>query len=134
MESWRRTWREGFSPLLSIESLEALRDALASGDARLIRGYTVFPMGPSTLLFVEKCCPVAWTGWQGEGLETVGEINDYFARMCAEADKALGEPAACGYFTAAWDNEEISREELLEEVNLALSMRYAEGGALATTG
>jgi hypothetical protein len=115
-----------------MKSLEALRQALVYEDKRLLRGDTLIPLGgwdmPKAL--VSSCCPVAWCGWQGEGLHMVYEIQDFFARICHEADKLLGEEAACGYFTAAWDANEISRDELLSEVELALQ----RGGELAATG
>ena len=43
MESWRKVWREGVEPLLSLGSLEALRNGLANDDARLLQGATTTP-------------------------------------------------------------------------------------------
>ena len=43
MESWRKVWREGLAPLLSDNSLRALRRALVEDDPRLIQGATTTP-------------------------------------------------------------------------------------------
>jgi hypothetical protein len=62
---------------------------------------------------------VAYTGL-AEGLETVGEVEEYFARMCCECDKALGEEAGARWFLNWWD--ETPRAEavtgLLAEVEM----------------
>jgi hypothetical protein len=41
---------------------------------------------------------VGYCAWQGDGLETVAEVEEFFARVCFEADQVLGEPAACRWF------------------------------------
>jgi hypothetical protein len=67
----------------------------------------------------------AFGGWQGEGLETVGQVEDYFARLCQRCNTALGEPAACRWFLN-WADEAPRgqlRKELLPEVELALAAR-----------
>lgn len=100
MESWRKVLREGLAPLLSTRALEALQAALVSDDVRLLQCFTTSPPPLQTLQDwpVEAACPIGYCGWQGEGLETVGEVETYFARICAECDQRLGEPAACRWF------------------------------------
>ncbi|MBL8867925.1 MAG: hypothetical protein JNK93_20395 [Planctomycetia bacterium] len=127
MESWRNVWRNGFVPTLSEPGLAALRDALRGDDARLTQGSTTTP---PPLLCVqdwpcEGACALGFCGWQGEGLTTVGEVEEYFARACYEADHRLGEPAACRHFLNWFDDTPrgAMRRELLAEVELALATR-----------
>jgi len=128
MESWRKVWREGFAPVLSTAGLQALRDALTKDDTRLIQGSTSSP--PPLMCVqdwpVEAACALGFCAWQGEGLETVGEIEDFFARTCFEADQHLGEPAACRYFLNWFDGtpRPEMRKALLEEVNRTLAERF----------
>jgi len=127
MESWRKVWRDGLAPHLSTAGLEALRRALLADDGRLVQGATTVP--PPLMCVqdwpVEAACVLGYCGWKGDGLETVGEVEEYFARMCFEADKALGEPAACRWFLNWFDETPRSeaRQELLAEVNRALLQR-----------
>ena len=96
MESWRKVWREGLAPLISSEGLEALRSALQCDDARLLQGATTTPPPLQCVQDwpVEAACALGFCGWQGEGLESVAEVEEYFARLCFEVDQHLGEPAA----------------------------------------
>ena len=127
MESWRKVWREGVEPLVSTEGLEALRQALVSDDARLLQGATTTP--PPLMCVqewpVEAACAVGFCGWQGDRLETVGQVEEFFARLCYDADRRLGEQAACRYFLNWFDDasREDMRRDLLAEVELALDER-----------
>ena len=71
-------------------------DALTGDDPRLTQGSTTTP--PPLMCVqdwpVEAACALGYCGWQGDELETVGEVEEFFARMCFEADQRLGEPAA----------------------------------------
>jgi hypothetical protein len=133
MESWRKVWREGVVPLLSTGSLEALRRGLLADDERLVQGATTTPPPlPSVQDWpVEAACALGYCGWQGEGLETVAEVEEFFARMCFEIDQRLGEPAGCRWFLNWFDEtpRPAMRQELLGEVNLALAIR--RGGEAA---
>jgi hypothetical protein len=64
-------------------------------------------------------------GWQGEELKTVGEVEEFFARACFDADQRLGEPAACRWFLNWFDDTPRNRmrHELLEEIELELNKR-----------
>ncbi len=123
MDDWRRVFRDGLAPLLSVQALEALRQALASDDPRLIQGGTVLPLVHDWP--VDAACPVAFCGWQAEDLGTVAEVEEFSGRMCHEIDQCLGEGAACRGLLNWID--ESSREEmrtaLLAEVNLTLAER-----------
>jgi hypothetical protein len=127
MESWRLVWRDGFVPVVSTAGLEALRDALQADDSRLTQGSTTTP--PPLMCVqdwpVEAACALGFCGWQGENLETVGEVEEFFARLCFEADQRLGEPAACRWFLNWFDDtpRDEMRQELLNEVQRALVER-----------
>ena len=129
MESWRFVWREGFVPVLSTPGLQALRQALLTDDHRLTQGSTTTP--PPLMCVqdwpVEGACALGICGWLGDGLETVGQVEEHFARCCFEADQRLGEPAACRWFLNWFDDTPRSRmrHELQAEVERALSERNA---------
>jgi hypothetical protein len=127
IESWRMVWREGFAPVLSTAGLVALQQALRSDDHRLTQGSTTTP--PPLMCVqdwpVEAACALGFCGWQGEDLETVGEVEEFFARACFEADERLGEPAACRWFLNWFDDtpRDQMRKLLLEEVERVLAER-----------
>ncbi len=127
MELWQKVWREGLEPLLTGEALEALRQGLACDDSRLQQGVTTTP--PPLMCVqdwpVEGACALGYCGWVGDGLETVGQVEEFFARMCFEIDQRLGEPAGCRWFLNWFDDtpREDMRREMLGEVLRALSLR-----------
>ena len=129
MDSWRKVWRDGLAPLISTAGLEALATALHDDDARLLQGATTTPPPLQCVQDwpVEAACALGYCGWQGEGLESVAEVEEYFARLCFEVDQRLGEPAACRWFLNRFD--ETPRDEmrslLLAEVNRTLARRRA---------
>jgi hypothetical protein len=126
----RRVWREGFIPELSTRHLEALRDALANDDPRLIQGGTTVP--PPLMAVadwpVEAACLLGYCGvvdHGGFGRALVGPVEEVFAELCFRADQRLGEPAACRFVLNAFDDmpREEMRREFLAEVELALAAR-----------
>ena len=128
-EMWKLVWRQGFAPVLSTRALDALADGLRRDDPRLTQGSTTTP---PPLLCVqdwpcEAGCGVAYAGWLGEELSTVGEVEEFFARACFDADQKLGEPAACRFLLTWFDDapRDEMRRDLLEEVERALSERAA---------
>jgi hypothetical protein len=127
LESWRVVWRSGFAPLISTAGLLALRRALTADDPCILQGATTSP--PSMMSVenwpVDGTDAIGFTGWKGEGLDTVGEVQEYFARLCHEADIRLGEAAACRYFLNWYDDtpRDAMRRELLAELALTLSQR-----------
>ncbi len=149
MESWRKVWRDGFVPLLSRKALEGLLEALEDDDCRLLQGGTTMP---PPLSYVsdwpcEAACAVGYCGAVEMGgllpppsyerslgevptsavVATVGEVDEYFARMCWECDRELHEPAGCRHFLNWFD--ETPRGEMfalmIPEVNLALAQKEA---------
>src|SRR5262249_43699412 len=105
MTAWQRAWRVGIAPQLSRAGLLALKRALVDDDPALIQGATTQPP-PLQAVYewpVEGACAISYAGWKGEGLKTVGEVEGFFARVCYEADQALGEAAGCRHFLTAYD-------------------------------
>jgi hypothetical protein len=133
MEAWRKVWREGVAPHLSTAGLEALQRALASDDPRLLQGATTSPPPLQCVQdwAVEGACVIGFCGWQGDGLETVADVEECFARVCFEADQALGEPASCRWFLNWFDEtpRDEMRHQLLSEVARALAQRQGHNGA-----
>ena len=128
MESWRHVWRVGFQPLISTAGLRALAEALRQDYLRLKQGCTTDPV-PMHYVRDWPCqgaCAVSYCGWQnGQGIETVGEVEEYFADLCFRADQALGELRACRWFLN-WFDETPRAEafrELLAEVDTELMRR-----------
>src|SRR5438270_567021 len=106
METWRRVWREGIAPQVSELGLEALRAGLVEDDGCLLQGATTLPPPLQSVRDwpVEGACALGYCGWQGEGLETVADVEEYFARLCFEADRLVGEPAAARLFLNWFDD------------------------------
>src|SRR5438093_93489 len=129
MESWQKVWRDGFAPGISTRGLRALRKALLADDARLTQGATTVPPPLASVIDwpVEAACVLGFGAWQGDGLETVGDVEEFFSRLCYEADCRLGEPAACRWFLNWYDEvpREEMRREMLAEVNRVLARRQA---------
>lgn len=130
MESWRKVWREGIAPLLSTASLEALRDALKSDDKRLIQGATCEPPPLACVADweVQGACALSYAGWQGDGLQTVAEVEEFFVTVCHAIDQRIGEAAGCRYFLN-WYDETTRTEmlrELLPEVQRAIRLRKSD--------
>jgi len=127
MESWRMVWREGFIPALPTAGLEALRDALREDDPRLAQGATTTPPPLMSVQDwpVEAACALGLCGWLGAGLVSVGEVEEFFAKVCFEADQRLGEPAGCRWFLNWFDDTPRTemRRLLLAEVERALANR-----------
>jgi hypothetical protein len=127
VETWRRVWRDGVAPVLSTNGLRALRLALVADDPRLTQGSTTTPP-PLKCVFdwpVEAADVVGFCAWQGDGLGTVGEVEQHFATTCFKADEAMCQPAAVRYFLNWFDDtpRDDMRRELLAEVDLVLAAR-----------
>ncbi len=127
MECWRTVWRNGIAPQISDVGLSVLRMALVSDDPRLLQGATTTPPPLQRLQDwpVEAACVLGYCGWQGEGLETVAEVEEYFARACFDADQRIGEPTACRWFLNWADDtpRDEMRRLLLDEVELIIAYR-----------
>lgn len=135
-EAWQIAWRSGIAPNLSTEGLLRLRSALENDDRALLQGTATFPPPLEALKAqpVEGACAVSYCGWQGDDLGTVGEVEAFFARVCFETDRRLGEPAGCRWFLNWFD--ETPRDEmrrlLLAEVKETLARRAGESSRIAS--
>ena len=130
MDSWRKVWREGLVPQISTAGLEALRAALHSDDPQLLQGATTSPPPLQCVQDwpVDGACALGYCGWRGDGLETVAEVEEFFARMCFEIDQRMGEPAACRWFLNWFDDtpRPEMRQHLLAEVQRELARRLSD--------
>ena len=123
VDAWRSTLRKGFIPLMSTGALVGA--GAGAGDGRP----EVDPGGddhaPALQAVQDWPCEAAdfvgYGGWQGDGLDTVGEVEEFFARLCFECDNRLGEPAGCKHWLNYWD--ETPRNEAFE--NALWEVRYA---------
>jgi hypothetical protein len=127
MQTWRHVWRDGVAPLLSTSALKVLRQVLESDDKRLIQGATTTPP-PLQCVHdwpVEGACLLGYCGWQGEHLETVADVEEFFARLCFEVGQRLGDPGASRWLLN-WFDEEM-RTQLLAEVRGIVALRAGPG-------
>lgn len=147
MESWRKVWRDGFVPNLNLNQLQVLHQALEVNDPRLIQGATSTP--PPLMCMqdwpIECGCLVTYCGVAEVGgfksltikdyLDrkksnpkpcTVGTAEEWFARLCFQADQLLGESAACRWVLTWFDDtpRDTMRRELLAE--LAVNIKAKE--------
>lgn len=129
MDSWRTVWREGIAPRLSTVGLQTLARALAVDDPRLVQRATTLPPPLQCMAMspVEGACVVGFCGWQGDGLASVGEVEEFFAGICFETDQHFGEPAACRWFLNWFDDtpRDEMRRQLMGEVRWVLNQRRA---------
>lgn len=107
MESWRKAWQEGILPQMDDKALLSLLHALKENNPKLIQHATTQP--PSLQCVedwdVEGACALSWLGWQGgKLLLTVGEVGEFFSRVCSHADQYLREPAGIRWFLNWYDN------------------------------
>ena len=137
LPAWKRVWRLGIVPQLSMHGLEALRRALLTDDKRLLQGATCSPPPLHCVSdwLVEGADAISFTLWQGDGYGTVGQLEERFASVCCRASNDLGEPAAIRYFLNWWDESprEKARQQLLIECDLALIGRLPQEATAETT-
>lgn len=120
---WRRAWRRGLCPLLPTAGLIALRDALTQDSPELRQQETTGP----PLRRDSRCrgaCAVALCGWKGKGLQTVGDVEDFFVRASMRAGRRLTAKAVDAFF--AWYDDaprEEMRRGLLRETDHELARR-----------
>lgn len=130
VQAWRKVFRDGLVPSLSTDHLIALKMGLTMNDPRLLQGATTTP--PPLMCTqdwpVECACLVGYAGWQGDGLQTVGETEEFFARKCYEIDQRIGEPAGVRWLLNFWDEtpREVLFPLILEEVQRAIDQRMLQ--------
>lgn len=129
MQLWRKVWRV-MAVQAGASGLYALLDALEADDSRLTQMATTLrrpeghPAGSPLELPPLGACALALCGWLGDGLTSVAEVEEYFGRMCQQADATLGETGAARWFLNWYDEtpRAVMRELLLSEVRFALGL------------
>lgn len=122
-------WRNGFFPAMSTASLAALRRGIERADAALAHGQTTEP--PDFVCY-EDClplaaCAVCYAGWKGDGLQTVGELSQYFFAVCAHANARLGGDGECAPGLNYWDfDNQEARRALLPLLEQEIARRQVE--------
>lgn len=129
MESWRLIFREAIAPKLlehAPNSLAVILAAIEDDDPRMVQGSTTTP--PPLMCVqdwnLEAGCVICFGGWQGGGgVTTVGEAEEFFAKVVFEADQLAGEPAASRWFLNWFDDtpRPEMRRELAGEIRFILS-------------
>jgi hypothetical protein len=131
-EAWKRVWRIGIVPQLTIRGLEGLKLALEQDRPSLITGSTMQPPPLACMAneAVEACCPLCYAILDGlrPTAVSVGPLEERFAEACFKASELCGEPGAIRYFLNFVDEtpREEMRKALLVEVNLALIGRMPQ--------
>jgi hypothetical protein len=127
IESWRKCWRDGVAPALSDAALAAMVSAIEADDPALIQGATTYPppLHCNSDLAIESACLIGLAGMRSQGLETVGEVEFFFAKTCQQVNEQLGVPDAVRDFLNWFDDtpREQMRQELLPELNRAILER-----------
>lgn len=132
LPAWKKVFREGLLPHVGGVELRTLRRLVIEDDKRLLQGATTTP--PPLMCVqdwpVEAACLTGMCGWakltDGELSEvTVGEVKEYFARMCYSIDQTVGEPGGCRHLLNWWDEtpRDEARRKLLSEIELALTSK-----------
>ena len=127
MDKWKEVFVKGFAPVIKTEGLLALKQALVVDDPKLIQGATTSPP-PMTCVQdwpCEAACGIGYCGWQGDGLHIVCDVEEYFAKVCFQADQFLGEPAGCRHFLNWFDDSprSVVREKLIPVIDEILVER-----------
>jgi hypothetical protein len=125
INSWRTVFHRGIVPHLPLAALQDLRDALAIGDpAAMLQGAATSPppLLPLYNFPVTAASPLVYAVMRARGLKTVREADEAFTRFCRHVESTLDEAATRIFFDFWHDTPlEIAREELLEEVDVALA-------------
>ena len=122
--TWKTCWRKGIAPQLTDRHLEVLRDGLRDDDPALIQSHTVLPWiahDPD----VVGACAVAYCGWKGDLIQTCHAVEEFFDKVCNEADRRLGDKKTCRWFMNWFDEtpRDEMRREFLAEVQRTLDAR-----------
>lgn len=126
METWRKVLRDGFFPVLPTPGLQFAAELLRNDDKRLLQGANTTPPSLNCVKDwpCEAACIIGVCGL-GNGAETVGEVEQFFAKSCFDADQKLGVPAECRHFLNWFDDtprDEV-RRQLLPEIESELKRR-----------
>jgi hypothetical protein len=107
------------APHLPRAGLEALVGHIdAGGD--LLRLWTVVPGGVARRedgAAVACCCPLAFVGWKGAALATVGAVVEWVQALRWRSPEAV-----CA-FTSAWDRGDVTEAQLRAAAAASLEAR-----------
>jgi hypothetical protein len=132
LESWRKVFREGIVPQVSVAGLQNLAQALERDDPRLLQGVTSNPPALACMANdpVEGCC--AWCflllDHKRPYQVSVGALDQRFAESCFKASQLCGEAGSARYFLNFLDEtpRDEMRKLLLVEVLAALVGRQSQ--------
>lgn len=87
-------------------------------------------------VLVEEACFIGYAGWQGEGLQSVVEVVDFFDRLCDRIGHKLGDYCGAGRFLDWFDKtpRQEMRYEMIKEVDLALFDRELQEHVVTSLG
>lgn len=130
MEPWRKVWRAGYAPELSLAALQCLRTGLESDDPALLQRQTTQPRIGFEVMDVamEGADALCYGPWRANEVVTVADAERVWAALCRAADGRCGGPGACRGFLGWYDvtPRDVMRRELLSEVELAIQGRGDE--------
>ena len=93
IEAWRKVWRQGIVPQLTLGGLKGLLRALEQDSSRLITGATTSPPPLQCMANepVRACCPLCLALLDGNQPHaiSVGMLEERFAMACYDAPPAL---------------------------------------------
>lgn len=127
MERWREVWRKGVAPMIDVDGLEALAEALRSDDPRLIQTRSTNPSAIPEWINAPclGACALAFPGLSDGAM--VAEVDEKFLAVLRGCDELLdhrgGSAAFIHWFDQTPRNE--MRAALLVEVEAALAERRA---------
>lgn len=91
--------------LVSRRAVEALRDALARDDRRLLQRETVRPgVQAAGECVVEGACLVGYLGWVEDNAVRVWQVDGAFVRLCNELLRASDPWLPVSPLTVYWDD------------------------------
>ncbi len=127
MEAWKKVFHDGLVPHLDMYDLGWLKQLLQENSVKLIQGTTVLPSGAWGKEKAERSCLLGCIGML-RGIQTVDEIEEFFASMCFSIDDTMGEPAACRWLLNFYDDTPRREmiDALLPEVDIALKKKEQE--------
>lgn len=140
LPGWVEVWRHHVAPRLPALGLVALAAALREDDPRIVQEVNAMPdrgyRGEPDWRHhgVRAACPLCFAGWHGEGLATVGEVEDWFGGLAGAVND--GRPDALSWLLAWIDETErpAMLAGLLAEVEREIGRREAAAGGELVEG
>lgn len=125
MEAWRKAWREGVAPQLTIDELRFLHHGICSKDRRLINGVTAIydtdyrrrdaPCGGACLL--------GYVEFHRNADATADDVCETFNDVVATANERLGDGDNIQYLIDFWDDDDNAERQKLMAHEVIRSIR-----------